>query len=83
MKAVKENKFTGSSTACLAKLDEKTDILESINLGDSGYRVFRRSDEGMKLVYATVEQQHEFNFPYQCGTGGDDPRSAEDRKHHV
>jgi len=39
--AVKMNKFTGSSTACLASIDGDTGLMKTTNLGDSGYAIFR------------------------------------------
>ena len=34
-------------------------------------------------MYRSKEQQHQFNFPYQVGTSGDDPAKAEDLIHDV
>jgi len=58
---------TGSSTVVLAILDS-TDVLRTITLGDSGFRVIRNS----RVVYASIEQQHSPNKPYQLGTDCDD-----------
>jgi protein phosphatase PTC7 len=34
-------------------------------------------------IHRSKEQQHSFNFPFQVGTGGDDPASAERQIHDV
>ena len=39
--AVKKNEEVGSCTCCLIVLDEKAKILQSCNLGDSGYMILR------------------------------------------
>lgn len=58
-------------------------MLYSANLGDSGYLLLRK--EGLDLVtkYRTKEQQHSFNFPFQVGTGGDDPSKANTEIHEI
>lgn len=91
--AVKKNQEIGSCTCCLLVLDEKAKVLQSCNLGDSGYMILRGeeaqtsapSDIGKELLirYETKEQQHSFNFPYQCGTNGDDPMKGESMAHNV
>jgi protein phosphatase PTC7 len=35
------------------------------------------------IRFASREQQHSFNFPFQCGTNGDDPMKAESLAHPV
>ncbi|XP_021287060.1 probable protein phosphatase 2C 55 [Herrania umbratica] len=54
-------KVEGSSTACIVTL--KADILHAVNVGDSGFMVFRDA----KLVYQSPIQQRDFNYPYQLG----------------
>ncbi len=62
----------GSSTACCVTLQGTT--LRGANLGDSGFLVVRQG----ALLYKQKEQQHQFNFPYQLGTGSSDsPTDAE------
>ncbi len=41
--------------------------------------------EGLDLIkrFRSKEQQHSFNFPFQVGTGGDDPAGAEDQIHEI
>ena len=53
------------------------------NLGDSGYMLLREVNNELGIVYESKEQQHGFNFPYQIGTNGDDPRSADTNAHKV
>ncbi|CEM11485.1 unnamed protein product [Vitrella brassicaformis CCMP3155] len=56
----------GSSTACVACLDEEGGRLGVANLGDSGLIVLRRQTAyELEVVKKTVEQQHGFNCPYQ------------------
>ena len=83
IEAVKMNKFTGSSTAVLASLEEPN-IMKTTNLGDSGYIIYQASkaDKGDEIVLTKIfrseEQQYRFNFPYQCGTGCELPHKAFD-----
>lgn len=58
---------TGSSTVVMAMLD-KNDTLRTLNLGDSGFRVIRDH----QILYATKEQQHAPNKPFQLGTSCED-----------
>ena len=44
--AVKKNDEIGSCTCCLLSLDEKADIMQSCNLGDSGYMILRLEELG-------------------------------------
>lgn len=52
----------GSATACIAALNG--DELDVCNLGDSGCLIVR--DGG--VLFATKEQTHGFNFPFQLGS---------------
>ncbi|CAI9771430.1 unnamed protein product [Fraxinus pennsylvanica] len=72
-KAYIRTKFRGSSTACIIALTEQG--LHAINLGDSGFMVVR---DGC-MVFRSLVQQHEFNYPYQLksGNGGDLPSSGQ------
>ena len=67
----------GSSTCVITSIDKEAPILYTSNLGDSGYLLLRKSDDELISVYRSKEQTHGFNFPYQIGTGGDDPERAE------
>eukprot|EP00112_Aurelia_sp_Birch-Aquarium-sp1_P023253 Seg685.10 transcript_id=Seg685.10/GoldUCD/mRNA.D3Y31 product="Protein phosphatase PTC7" protein_id=Seg685.10/GoldUCD/D3Y31 len=54
----------GSSTACVIVFDKQKNILNSANLGDSGFLIFRKG----KVLYRSSEQQHYFNTPYQLAS---------------
>ena len=41
------------------------------------------SEKGLTKIFRSEEQQHSFNFPYQCGTDGDDPSLAIDHEHQI
>ena len=84
-KACVNTKSMGSSTCCLCVLDLEKNYIHTLNLGDSGYMILRPIQNAEKnevnsfdlhLIYKSEEQTHEFNFPYQVGTGGDHPESA-------
>ena len=72
-------KMIGSCTACVVVLH--AGVLETLNLGDSGFLLARPSQpggiEGYKVVFKTTEQQHTFNMPYQLGT------YSQDLPHHA
>ncbi len=46
--------------------------LHAANLGDSGFMVLR----GGRILFKSVAQTHQFNFPYQIGAGPSDPPTA-------
>ena len=54
-------KAIGSSTACIVTF--KDYYLRAINVGNSGFMIFRDS----KCMYKSLIQQHGFNYPYQLG----------------
>lgn len=41
-----------------------------------------KKSNGYKLIFKSEEQQHSFNFPFQCGTHGDNPESAVTNVHN-
>lgn len=53
----------GSSTACLGILDKENGQLQTLNLGDSGFCLFRNGE----TFYKSKEQYHDLNVPYQVG----------------
>ena len=56
------NNYTGSSTACLAKLvevDSNKFKLETTNLGDSGYILYRAYQEEGKIALRKVFRSKE------------------------
>ena len=81
--AVSMNNQVGSSTCVVACLDEEKPFLYTANLGDSGYLLLRKQGVDLVSVFRSEEQQHSFNFPFQVGTGGDDPATAEENFHEV
>lgn len=66
-----EKNIEGSCTVCLAQI--KDGNLFTLNLGDSGFAVFRNGE----FIFKSDEQTHSFNYPYQLGAGGDSPSCAE------
>lgn len=67
------------------QLDQHSPVLNSCNLGDSGYMILRenKQTQNLDIVFETKEQQHAFNFPFQVGTNGDSPESGEVFPHNV
>lgn len=53
----------GSSTVCLLSINKKTNTLNTLNLGDSGYMLIRDN----QVFYKSVAQSHRYNAPYQIG----------------
>lgn len=68
----------GSSTCVIACLDKAKPLLYTVNLGDSGYMLLRKSGFDLVQVFKSKEQTHSFNFPFQVGTGGDDPAKGDE-----
>lgn len=64
---VHSSSITGSSTACVATIDEMG-IMRATTVGDSVFFVVR---EGC-MLFRQRELQHGFNFPFQLGTGSTD-----------
>ncbi len=75
------NKTTaiGSSTFCMCSIDKEKNYLHTVNLGDSGYMIIRDKE----VLFKSEEQTHQFNFPYQCGTHGDNPEEAVTNVHNI
>ena len=61
----------GSSTACILAVGDGQ--LHARNLGDSGFLLVRHG----KLLFASPQQQHHFNFPFQLGSPGTTSTPAE------
>ena len=55
---VETNENKGSTTCVLAKLDEsKADTMQTTNLGDSGYLIFRPNDDGgLEQIFMSEDQ---------------------------
>lgn len=71
IEGVKKTQAVGTCTAVLAALYEQ--ILYVANVGDSGFIVVRNG----KVLKKSTPMQHGFNFPYQIGSEGDNPATAE------
>ena len=68
----------GSCTACLLKIDRQAGTLSALNLGDSGWRLFRPAGRALRIEHASEAQQHYFNCPLQLGGGSMDKPSDGD-----
>ena len=64
--------FSGSSTACVIVFDKQNSTVNSANIGDSGFVIFRKG----KLLHKSMEQQHYFNTPYQLACPPPDQEGA-------
>ena len=80
---MEDTRETGSSTAVIVALDQDQKLLRTCNLGDSGYLLLRKSGLDLVSMFRSKEQTHGFNYPYQIGTGGDDPAKADTQVHEV
>ena len=60
---VRDIKVLGSCTACLVRINPREGVLEALNVGDSGWRLYRprEHDRTLKLELASTSQQHYFN----------------------
>ena len=72
--------FEGSATSVTLKVESET-LISTTNIGDSGYALYHvvpKEDGGFRIeqYFRSKEQQKAFNFPYQIGSRGDDPRRA-------
>lgn len=76
------SKFQGSATlVALGLADHET--VDAMNLGDSGYALFRpqRDTNSLEMYHRSKSQQKMFNFPFQCGSQGDPASDAEKFQH--
>ncbi|CAI2377645.1 unnamed protein product [Moneuplotes crassus] len=73
----------GTSTCVIAILRPQCKAIDTTVLGDSSYLLLRPENGTLKTLFRSKEQQKSFNFPYQCGTNGDDPKLAVDNRHPV
>lgn len=78
-----KSEVAGSTTACLATLDEEHDALSYVNLGDAGIVVFRDPSrtsgtafqgDDKAVVMVAPQQSRSFNLPYQLGWTNTDSR---------
>lgn len=77
VEAVKLTQSVGSSTIVMAAIDREEPLVQVLNLGDSGLMLLRREKGEVSKVFRTVEKQHYFNCPYQCGTNKKLPYNAD------
>ncbi len=63
--SMRRSQFAGSATATLCVLNNRE--LTALNLGDSGFILFRFDSETNEpyILIKSKEQQHKFNSPYQ------------------
>lgn len=74
----------GTCTYVMAWLDPKENLLETLNLGDSGFLLIRpQPDDSFHISFRSKEQQYRFNHPYQCGTNYKPPTNADMHAHLV
>jgi len=66
-----EIEIKGSTTACMLFVSPDGRVGHFLNIGDSGFHIFRPSADGtraMQLFAKSEIQQHEFNYPYQLSS---------------
>jgi protein phosphatase PTC7 len=60
---VQDRQVYGSSTVCMLTLNKSSFVLNTLNLGDSGYLIIRDN----QVFYKSVAQSHRYNAPFQIG----------------
>jgi protein phosphatase PTC7 len=86
IESVRQTKAVGTCTYVMAWMDPKENMIEALNLGDSGYMIVRPPKDDNKsfdLLFRSKEQQYRFNHPYQCGTNYKPPTNADVHAHIV
>lgn len=68
-------------TCTLLAVNKETCRVDTLTMGDSEYVIYRNTSKGLEEVFHSESMQYEFNFPYQVGTGGDDPLKAHCESH--
>lgn len=66
-----EIELLGSTTACMLSISPDGRVGNFLNVGDSGFHIFRPSQDGtrsMRLLAKSEIQQHEFNYPFQLSS---------------
>jgi hypothetical protein len=69
-KATLSQGLKGSATVCLVVLDSLHGVVNSANIGDSGYLLMRPPGalgERVLVKYRSPHQEHEFGRPFQLG----------------
>jgi len=99
VQAAKLNKEIGSSTVVIVTMDQKNQKIKTAMIGDSGYMIIRPKNSATEgtnsnsseakaearwiLVDKSHEQQHGFNFPFQIGSSGDNPRNSQVAEYEI
>ena len=68
--------FLIDRTCTLLSINKELRRVESLNMGDSDYVIYRRIEKSIEEIYHSESLQYCFNFPYQVGTNGDNPLKA-------
>jgi len=77
--AYAKTRSVGSSTCCLVFLNDKVCRINTANVGDSGFILYRPSSK--EVLHKSSPQWHSFNFPKQLGTDSSDkPEHADVEK---
>merc|ERR1711957_113563 len=79
---ISNEKYIGSTTVTAIHIESST-RLRSINVGNSGYTLFHvdQVTKKLKLYFRSEEQMHDFNYPFQIGEKGSDPKEGEVKVH--
>lgn len=64
-------------------LEQDENVLFTSLIGDSGYRIFRQTNNALETIFVSEEHTRDFNFPYQIGSEGDPPEIAVENKHEI
>jgi protein phosphatase PTC7 len=67
-------KFYGGATVCFTSIDPTRHVLSGVNLGDSGWRVFRDGE----VFAASEDQRHSVFTPWQLCKKWDDLNVIDD-----
>ena len=75
---VREEGVQGSTTACIATIDQTHGLLRSANVGDSGFMIVRGDPGNRGVCHRSPHQEHEFGRPFQLGhhANSDTPEDA-------
>ena len=78
VEAVALNKQQGTSTSLILTIDQSKPMIYTSNIGDSSYMILRKiktnTGSHLRVVFQSSEQCRSFNYPYQVGTNGDNPK---------
>jgi protein phosphatase PTC7 len=66
-----KNVMAGSSTASIVQFDKVNSLLNTCNLGDSGYIIIRDFNQ---IIYKSKPMHHFFNCPYQLSLSPEDAK---------